>query len=59
VECLRKTGHARVELVAAGGARDDKWVLLRSGDATVATFVTSLRSVDDPVVFALCVEGSE
>jgi enediyne polyketide synthase len=58
VECLRKTGHARVDLVAAGGARDDRWVLLRSGDATVATFVTALRSVDDPVVFALCVEGS-
>lgn len=58
IECLRKTGHARVELVAAGGARDDRWVLLRSGEATVATFVTSLRSVGDPVMFALCVEGS-
>jgi enediyne polyketide synthase len=58
IECLRKTGHARVDLVAAGGARNDRWVLLRSGEATVATFVTSLRSVAEPVMFALCLEGS-
>jgi enediyne polyketide synthase len=58
VECLRKTGHARIELVAAGGARADRWVLLRSGEATVATFVTTVRQVAEPVVFALGIEGS-
>ncbi|MFC4032418.1 SDR family NAD(P)-dependent oxidoreductase [Streptomyces polygonati] len=58
IECLRKTGHARVELVAAGAAGSGRWVMLRSGDTTVATFVTTLRSVGEPVVFALCTEGS-
>jgi enediyne polyketide synthase len=59
VECLRKTGHARVELVAAGSPRPDRWVLLRSGRATVATFVTAVRQSTEPVVFALSTEGSE
>ncbi|SCD97384.1 enediyne polyketide synthase [Streptomyces sp. DvalAA-14] len=58
IECLRKTGHARVELVAAGAAGNGRWVMLRSGDSTVATFATTLRSAGEPVVFALCAEGS-
>ncbi|MBM9508605.1 type I polyketide synthase [Actinacidiphila acididurans] len=58
VECLRKTGHARIEL-AAGTPRPDRWVLLRSGRATVATFVTTVRGTAEPVVFALSTEGSE
>jgi enediyne polyketide synthase len=59
VECLRKTGHARIELVAAGSPRPDRWVMLRSGQATVATFVTTVRQSEQPVVLALSIEGSE
>jgi enediyne polyketide synthase len=58
-ECLRKTGHARIELVVAGSPRPDRWVLLRSGHATVATFVTTVQQTTEPVVFALSIEGSE
>jgi hypothetical protein len=33
--------------------------MLRSGQATVATFVTAVRQSAQPVVFALSIEGSE
>jgi hypothetical protein len=36
----------------------DRWIILRSGDAMIATFVTALRGVAEPVVFALLTEGS-
>lgn len=60
VECLRKNGRARTELVAdsAPGA-PERWIVLRSGDARVATFPTQLRGVADPVVFAMLSEGGE
>ncbi|MEW2548179.1 type I polyketide synthase [Streptomyces sp. NPDC047002] len=59
VECLRKTGHARVDLVAASEAGPGGWRLLHSGRTTVATFVTTLSGLDRPVVFALSTERSQ
>ncbi|WP_036371835.1 polyketide synthase dehydratase domain-containing protein, partial [Micromonospora sp. ATCC 39149] len=57
VECLRKNGHARVDLVAEPNGTAG-WVALRSGAARVATFVTALNDVGDPVVFTMLAEGS-
>jgi enediyne polyketide synthase len=64
VECLRKTGRARTELVLdAAPPRDviglDRWVVLRSGTARIATFPTRLLGADDPVVFAMLSEGKD
>ncbi|MBB5826565.1 type I polyketide synthase [Micromonospora carbonacea] len=57
VECLRKNGHARVDLVAEPNGTAG-WVALRSGAARIATFVTTLNDVADPVVFTMLAEGS-
>ncbi|CAL9445772.1 hypothetical protein SUDANB95_02327 [Actinosynnema sp. ALI-1.44] len=52
LECLRKTGTTSRDLVVdrvlPGG-----WVVLASGDARVATWVTTLNDVAEPVVFAV------
>jgi len=53
VECLRKNGRARIEPVTVGEPRSDRWVLLRSGTARIATFPTALNGLDDPVVFTM------
>jgi enediyne polyketide synthase len=67
VECLRKNGHARVQLsvdtdhahALRGPASSAQhaavplgWIVLRSGDARIATFPTRLRGLDAPAVFA-------
>ncbi|MFC7478907.1 hypothetical protein ACFQX7_00925 [Luedemannella flava] len=52
VECLRKAGVAAGPLVLATAAADG-WVLLRSGDLLVSTFVTTVRDIAQPVVFAI------
>ncbi|MFI1194865.1 type I polyketide synthase [Micromonospora sp. NPDC020750] len=56
VECLRKNGHTRVDLVAEPNGTAG-WVALRSGAARVATFVTALNDIGDPVVFTMLAEG--
>ncbi|NLU79176.1 SDR family NAD(P)-dependent oxidoreductase [Micromonospora sp. HNM0581] len=56
VECLRKNGHARAELVAEP-TRPAGWVALRSGPARIATFATRLQDIGEPVVFAILAEG--
>ncbi|WP_027661002.1 type I polyketide synthase [Salinispora fenicalii] len=56
IECLRKNGHARVDLVTEPD-RPAGWVALRSGTTWIATFATSLQAVDDPVVFAMSADG--
>ncbi|GAA1138909.1 type I polyketide synthase [Kitasatospora gansuensis] len=56
-ECLRKTGRAQVALTLAEVPdTPDRWVVLRSGAALVATFPTALHGVDLPVMFALSTE---
>jgi len=60
LETLAKTGRARgADLVADGAARDDGWVLLRSGRARIATFATALRDRSEPVVLTLLTEEKE
>jgi len=52
LECLRKTGATSqaltVERVDVNG-----WVVLSSGDAKIATWVTTLNDLPEPVVFAV------
>ncbi|GAA1767285.1 type I polyketide synthase [Luedemannella helvata] len=52
VECLRKAGIAAGPLVLATAAADG-WVLLRSGDLMVSTFVATVHDVAHPLVFAI------
>ncbi len=56
IECLRKNGHARVDLVAEPNGPAG-WVALRSGSARIATFVTALNDIDEPVVFTMLADG--
>lgn len=59
-ECLRKTGRAQVALTLAEVPdTPDRWVVLRSGGALVATFPTALNGADLPVMFALSTESEE
>jgi enediyne polyketide synthase len=57
VECLRKVGRARIEPITVGEPAADHWVTLRSGNARIATFPTTLRDVQEPVVFTMLAEG--
>jgi enediyne polyketide synthase len=54
LECLRKTGATSqaltVERVGMNG-----WVVLSAGDAKIATWVTTLNDLPEPVVFAVLV----
>ena len=59
LEALGKSGRARADLVVDGPARDDRWVLLRSGGARIATFATALRGQSEPVVLTLLAEDKE
>lgn len=55
-ETLSKNGRARADLVLDGGPRPDRWVLLRSGAARIATFTALLRGRPDPAVFTMLTE---
>ena len=57
LECLRKAGRAVAGPITLAEARPDNWVLLRSADAQIATFVTHLRDEAAPVVFTILMEG--
>jgi enediyne polyketide synthase len=55
-ECLKKAGaFTDAPLVLAG---TDDWVLLGSGHLVIGTFVTTVRGMVQPVVFALAALGS-
>lgn len=58
VECVRKAGRALAQPITFSGAGQRGWVVLRSGQASIATFATLLRDQPQPVVFAVLVEGS-
>jgi enediyne polyketide synthase len=58
MECLRKNGHTRVELVAEPNAPQG-WAVLRSGRARIATFRTALQGISDPAVFTMLAEGGK
>jgi len=58
IESLRKTGHALTGLTIEPAALPH-WVTLRAGTARIATFVTALRDVGEPVVFTMLTEGGK
>jgi enediyne polyketide synthase len=59
IECLRKSGRARVDPITAAEPRSDRWVRLRAGSARIATFPTRLRGVGDEVVFTMMTESGD
>ncbi|HEU5331969.1 MAG TPA: type I polyketide synthase [Actinocrinis sp.] len=68
VECLRKNGRAVADLTLPAGANTapdmtahglDRWAALRSGDARLASFPTTLRGIGGPVVFTLLTESGD
>jgi enediyne polyketide synthase len=58
VECIRKAGWALAQPLTFVGAGPGRWVVLRSGQASIATFATRLRDKPRPIVFAVLGEGS-
>ncbi|MFD3659485.1 SDR family NAD(P)-dependent oxidoreductase [Streptomyces sp. NPDC058659] len=57
VECLRKRGRAHVELTADTSTKaPDRWVVLRSGTAQIATAAALLRTTPHTAVFAVLTE---
>jgi enediyne polyketide synthase len=58
LECLRKTGTTTRDLTVDRVSADG-WVVLSSGQARVATWVTTLNDLPDPVVFAVLSERGE
>lgn len=63
VECLRKAGLARPDLTmdTVGGATTGPWAALRGGGRRIASFVTTVLGVAEPLVFTMstAIEGSE
>ncbi|MFI7024139.1 type I polyketide synthase [Micromonospora sp. NPDC049900] len=53
MECLQKAGEPLVGTLTVRPAARPGWVVLSAGAITVATFVTALRDVSEPVVFGL------
>jgi enediyne polyketide synthase len=52
LECLRKTGST-AQALTLDRVDSEGWVVLSAGDATIATWVTALNDLTDPVVFAV------
>lgn len=52
LECLRKAG-ATSQALTLDRVHEDGWVVLSAGDARVATWVTTLKDLAEPVVFAV------
>jgi enediyne polyketide synthase len=56
VECLRKTGRALTGPITLAAGGQDGWVLLQSGAAKIATFITSVLDQPDLAVFTILTE---
>jgi enediyne polyketide synthase len=56
VECLRKAGRTLTGPITLAAGSQADWVLLESGAAKIATFVTSVLDQPDPVVFTILTE---
>jgi enediyne polyketide synthase len=52
LECLQKTGTTTRDLTVDRVSADG-WIVLSTGDARIATWVTTLNDLSDPVVFAV------
>jgi enediyne polyketide synthase len=57
IECLRKAGLPQHSPLTASIPGRDGWLVLACGTLRVATLVTSLRDVADPVVAAILTDG--
>ncbi|GAA2076744.1 SDR family NAD(P)-dependent oxidoreductase [Actinomadura alba] len=57
VECLRKAGLPADAPLTLTPVRRGAWSVFASGTLRIATLVTTLRDVPDPVVLAVLVEG--
>ncbi|GIJ76546.1 enediyne polyketide synthase [Micromonospora phaseoli] len=53
MECLQKAGEPLAGPLTVRPVEHPGWVVLSAGPITVATFVTALRDVPEPVVFGL------
>ena len=58
IECLSKVGRAVPGPITLAASRPDGWVVLRAGQAQIATFPAQLRDETNPVVFTILTEGS-
>ncbi|MFL6163712.1 MAG: SDR family NAD(P)-dependent oxidoreductase [Jatrophihabitantaceae bacterium] len=56
IECLRKMGHANVDTLTGGEPRNDHWMVLRAGNARIATLATNVHGLSVPLVFAVLIE---
>ena len=52
-ECMSKAGLPQDSRLVLAAVRDDGWVLLRSGDAAVASAVVAISGVTGPVAVAI------
>ncbi|WP_433328113.1 type I polyketide synthase [Spirillospora sp. CA-294931] len=57
MECLQKAGLPGDAPLTLTPSRRDGWAVLASGGLRIATLVTTLRDVKEPVAFAILVEG--
>ncbi|GAA0546971.1 type I polyketide synthase [Actinomadura livida] len=57
LECLQKAGVPPGAPLTLTPVRQDGWTLLASGDLRIATLVTRLRDVPEPVVLAVLIKG--
>ncbi|MFM9372872.1 type I polyketide synthase [Streptomyces sp. Da 82-17] len=58
VECLKKAGVAAGAPLTLAPSGRANWVVLTAGELRIATFVTALRDVLEPVVFAVLADGT-
>ncbi|MGA4846741.1 SDR family NAD(P)-dependent oxidoreductase [Streptomyces sp. G5(2025)] len=58
IECLRKAGHAQATLMseASPGGASGPWTALRGGFIRIASFVTTLAGIEEPVVFTMAMD---
>jgi enediyne polyketide synthase len=52
LECLRKTGTT-TRTLTVDRVEPDRWVVLSTGDARIATWVTTVNNLTEPVAFAV------
>jgi enediyne polyketide synthase len=59
VECMQKAGRSTLGPVSLLSTQKAGWVVFSTGDGSVATFVTTVRGITEPVVFAVLTGGSQ
>ncbi|MEV0565414.1 type I polyketide synthase [Dactylosporangium sp. NPDC050588] len=59
VECVQKAGRSTLGPLSLMPSSRAGWVVYSAGDACVATFATTVRGVDGPVVFAVLTGGEQ